>query len=182
MSRVIVSVALALSVGGLAACHENYDVLRCNGADVIVLSNDQMFAAYATEVQFELNAAAKTKAELAEISAGTKYNKTIKDLYEQLDNLTAQFKTELYAEYGMYLNQLCNAKTPDERRAAADAWAASRQRAQDFALKMRAINQQVAVVKSSTSGSSQQLEHLVDLQKEAVEAGRVAAQSRVVNQ
>lgn len=147
-------IVLLLLLGSITAC-SSFKVYKLpNGVGVLALRDlERVYPIFASTFKAELDLALKTKAEISEISLGGKYEKDVKQLYENLDNLNKDVRDHLVTAYSKYVTALSVATTPDERAKASEAFDKVQLQVSQFATEVRKLNAQAAAVQTKTSAT-----------------------------
>jgi hypothetical protein len=166
-SALVAACALGCFLSG--CCSKAITILTCNGKDMAVLSEKHAFPLYTTELDMEVQASVKTKAEVIEASLGGSLDEEVRMMYEQLDQINAQFRTHVASAYSAYLTEMCGAETAEERGRASERWNAQLAEASRYAAELRKVNIQAGQVLGSSSSAT--LERLVRVGNDAAAVG-----------
>ena len=128
-----------------------------SGREVILLRDiERVFPVYGKSVKAELDLALKQKAQVLEATQGGKFQSDVDKFYRDLDAINSDVRAALISGYSTLALKISVAAEPSQVADAFTQWDRILELVVREAFHVRAINQQLASVKTMTSGAEWQ--------------------------
>lgn len=153
----------------ISACSKSFEPIPlADGRTILVLRDiEDVYPVYGATFKAEFDLALKTKEEIIDTNLGGKYERDIKSLYENLDQINMDVRTSLVSGYSTLIASLSTAASEQERERAMARWDNIQQEVIKLSYGLRRINKQADSAKTRISNT--EWEKLISIGKEMVD-------------